>query len=259
MGRPPIFHVSRSISRLLVAAAMLVGFASPVFALTIGGGGPAPFDVAPLWYNGGGAFGLAAPAPAPDIVVGVGDYFLTAGNEIYAPELSITQSLQQPVHQHPQAPADSLNPQTPTGSPTMAVPYVADSLWTIRNDSGDALTSVWLAFTFVSRSPFTGLPGGYPDIPVAMDDFLVDVVKYTDAGTDYYFAAMSLGSMAPGESKQLTVRYIVAGDLPFAGGSYVMPPFGVAGLVTVVPEPASVWLLAAGAIGLAMKRRKAGR
>lgn len=267
MGPVSILRLIREISRtrttvaaaLTLGLALTFGLAGAAQALAIGSGGSAPFNVAPLWYNAGGAFGLAAPVPTPDYVVGSGDYFLTAGNEIYTPELSITQALQQPVHQHPQSPADSQNPQTPVGSPTAAVPYVADSLWTVRNDSGVALTNAWLAFTFISHDPFTGMPGGYPDIPVAMDDTLVDVVKYSYAGTDYYFAAMSLGSMAMGESRQLTVRYIVAGDLPFVGGSYVMPPFGVAGLVAVVPEPASALLVAAGVVGLAAFRRKVGR
>ena len=241
MGRWKRLRPSRlsASARAAMAALLMVGLASAAQAVTIGSGGSAPFGVAPLWYNASSAFGLAAPTPAPNYVVGAGDYFLTAGNEIFTPELSITQSLLQPVHQHPQAPADSQNPLTPAGPPTMALPYVADSLWTVRNDSGMALDHAFLAFTFVSRAPFAALPGGYPDILVGMDDLLVDVVKYSDEDTDYYFAAMSLGSMAQGESKQLTVRYIVAGDLPFVGGAYVMPPFGVAGLVTVVPEPAS--------------------
>lgn len=258
MSRSSMLGRSRSPVRWLLVRgglALLLGLAPGLaFALTIGAGGAAPFEVSPLYFQSAGAFGLAS-APPHQHAATPSDFWLTAGNASFSPQLSITQSLQTPVHQHPQQPSASQNPQTVQGSATTALPYVADSIWTVRNDSGAELLALHLVFTLVDLSPDALFPNGYPDLPVAMDDGMVDVVNYVTGGTNLYFPSMSLGSLDAGESTQILVRYIVAGDLPFAGGQFQMPQFGVAGLVLAVPEPGTVLLATMGIAGLALSAR----
>jgi len=102
------------------------------------------------------------------------------------------------------------------------------------------------------------VPGGYPDIPVAIDDNLMLVVKHNTASQGaFYFAGLALGTLAPGASVEKTVRYIVAGNLPINGALLVMPPFGLAALTSyTIPEPGTLLLVASGAALLAVARRR---
>jgi hypothetical protein len=73
-----------------------------------------------------------------------------------------------------------------------------------------------------------------------------------------YFAGLLLpGTLEPGDFRDVTVRYIVAGNLPINGDLLVMPPFGLSALTRyTVPEPGTLLLVGGGAALLAVARRR---
>lgn len=162
-------------------------------------------------------------------------------------DITITQDLQQ-VRQFPQASG---------GQPSGSNPFVADSRWTATNTSGQSYQQVLLLFTSVNLAPFPGAiaTGGYPDLPVGLDGHLLKIVKYTFMDVDYFFGAVDLGRLAPGESRDFLVRYIVSGGpMPIVGNNVVMPPLKLLGVV--VPEPGTFALLLSGLAGIALVGRK---
>ncbi len=167
--------------------------------------------------------------------------FPTAGNAavVSQPDLAITQQLFQ-IYQNPQA-----RPGSP--SPTLNDPFIADSHWTIRNASGEALPDVLLLFTGVDYS-------NYALVPVALDGDTLQIVRHTANGTQFFYGAIPLGSLAPNQAVTVTVRYIVAGRLKQLNHQLVMPPLLVRGVV--VPEPGTALLLTVGLVSLAGIRRR---
>jgi hypothetical protein len=241
---------------LLVEALFAAAFAfaaTPALAtsITVGGAGGPSFQVSPIYFNGFNSFGLTGPGAGPDYFATSPVSFLSAGNQ---PEMDLTlkQVLQVPVYQHPQDPSNSQNPLTNGGvptSPTAALPFVADSVWTFKNTSGRALDDVLLLFTKATGST------GYPAVDVALDDNVYSVLQYNSqtAGT-LYFGALPLGDLASGAEVSVRVRYLVADPLLFDGvHDFIMPAFGLSALAqgSYVPEPGTAMLLV---VGLAMLR-----
>jgi hypothetical protein len=231
--------------------------ASPAFGLTIGGQGGPAFQVEPIWFTGFGQFGLSGPgAGGPDFAATAPVTFLTIGPTA-APgiDLQLSQTLIEPVFQHPQDPANSQNPGTHGGvptAPTMSVPFVADSSWTIHNLTGRTLDDVALVFTRIIDDP------GYPPVDVALDDNTYGVLQYTNASNvTRYYGAIPLGDLAPGAFVNFNVRYIVSGSLPVQNGNYTLPRFGLAGIESPrqVPEPGTALLLALGLAAIASRSR----
>jgi hypothetical protein len=235
---------------LLFAAS--AGQATPI---TVGGAGGPSLTIDPLYFVGFDEFGLESPGNGPAYRATAPVPFLSVGN---APnmDLTISQALQQPAWQHPQDPANSLNPDLNGGvpfSPSVAVPLVADSLWTIRNDTGRLLEDVLLLFTKTRAIP------NYPPVDAALDDFLIDTIEYTSTdGTVRWYGALPLGDLAPGATTQVLVRYIVADPVPLNGDTFLLPSLGVAALdkPNYIPEPGTLVMLAFGVSALCARRRR---
>jgi len=253
--------VQRSMSRFRVwiafGAALELGLAAAsASALTVGGA--AGVQVDPVYFNSGGNFGLITGPSFNFSATSANDWRLVGPGQ----DLSIQINLQTPVLQNPQFPSNSMNPTGPQGTPTAATPFVADSLWTVTNNTEGSLNNAYLIFEAVSLAPTTLVPGGYPDIQVGIDKNLFSIVQYTYPGakTPLFFGALSLGSLSgfgtAHDSTQIRVRYIVAGALPLNGANLVMPPFTVAALINV-PEPSPLVLLGSGlALFAAAGRRR---
>jgi hypothetical protein len=236
-------------------AAVVVGLsAAGASALTLGGTGTL---IDPVYFNSGGNFGLIT-GPAFDFAANSTNDWRGVGS---GGAISIQTNLLTPVLQNPQSPASSMNPSGPQGTPTTINPFVADSVWRVTNTTPGMLNHAYLILEAVNLAPTALVPGGYPNIPVGIDRNLISVVQYTYPGatTPLYFAALSLGSLAPngspGDSTQILVPYIVAGALPQSGANLVMPPFSVAALINV-PEPGTLLLVGGGVVLLAATHRR---
>jgi len=236
-SRPPRFPAVLGLGLLAALAA-----ASPAHALDID-------DITPLYFplhgaqtgfvNAGPDFDFATTPLTQQLCAGAGVFqpvASCAGHSGY--QITITQNLQT-VHQFPQARGTE---------PTATDPFIADSLWTATNTSDQTWGRVLLLFTGVNLGPYPGAIAqeGYPDLQVGLDGDLLEIVKYT-YDKDYFFGAVDLGVLDPGESVQFRVRYIVtSGGMPIVNNQVVMPPLRVVAQVVPVPEPGALMLLLAG-------------
>lgn len=237
---------------LVIAAGALPAAATPI---VIGGAGGPSFTVDPIYFKGFDQFGLTGPGAGASYLATSPVPFLSVGAAA-GMQLTLSQNLQQPVYQHPQYPSISQNPLTNGGiptSPTDALPFVADSIWTITNTSGRDLRGVLLLFTKVAGAT------GYPSVDVALDDYFYETLRYesTTAGT-LYFGVIKLGDLATNGQISFPVRYIVADPLLREAARDVMPPFGLSALErgSYIPEPSTSVLVL---VGLAMLGRGARR
>lgn len=242
----------------LPTAAVRAGLALAALAFAAPPAGAYNFtDMDPLAFPSGGAnTGLTNAGPGFDFALDPTLVRICAGAGVFQPvascdgrsayDISITQQLER-VRQFPQA----------SGSqPSSANPFVADSRWTATNDTEQAYERVLLLFTSVNLAPFPGAiaASGYPDLPVSLDGNLVKIVKYTAGGMDYFYGAVDLGRLEPGESRDFLVRYIVGGGpMPIDGRNYVIPPLKIMGVL--VPEPGTLVLLLSGLVGLGLAGR----
>lgn len=233
--------------RSALPALLLLVLAAPAGALGIGDTEYLRFPAAGAntgFTNAGPAFDFATSPLNERVCVGAGQFQAVGvckNNTSY--DITISQNLQT-VHQFPQA---------RSSEPTGAAPFIADSLWTATNTSDETYGRVLLLFSSVNLGPFPDAinPGGYPDLEVGLDGNLLTIVKYTAGGNDYFFGAVDLGVLDPGESRQFTVRYIVSsGAMPIVNNQVVMPPLKLVGQVVAVPEPATLALLLAGLAGI---------
>lgn len=240
-------------------AAAGLGMAAPAGALTVGGG----LEITPLYFleddpppghQDEFGFDPAAVAGAglvPTLFADFSNPQLLAGNAMFPGlDLSITQDLANPlVIQNPQDPARADSTPGVADLPSFADPFVAESDWTVQNTSGRPLDDVALLFMLPDFS-------AYPAVPVGLDANLLQILRY-DVGDVFHLGAVLLGDLAPGDTAEVTVRYVVAGELLSDGGSLVMPPLSTLGLAEV-PEPGSAILFALGIAALAGRRRRAG-
>ena len=237
---------------LLAAALVIAGSASSGWALGIGDVDAKQFPLGGAntgFTNAGPGFDWALTPVDRRVCAGAGPFHAEGaclGLSSY--ELTVTQQLQT-VHQ---------NPQARGAVPSAADPFIADSLWTVTNTSGASFQGpLLLLFTSVGLEPYPGaiVPGGYPDLQTGLDGNLLDLVRYTATGTDFYFGAVNLGALGPGDSTSFLVRYIVSsGPMPIVSNNVVMPPLKIVGMV--VPEPGTFALLCAGLAGLAAAGRR---
>jgi hypothetical protein len=247
----------------LLQAAFLLGILlafGQARALTIG-------DLNPVQLLGGGQLGFSQAA-----IDGAGlsvsktadpsSNFLTAGDAslMPAPDLGITLGPLSPIYQNPQlAYANPLLPCQPGDAcQTPANPFIADSTWTVTNNTEADLNDLYLVFTRVLLTGPT-----YPNLPVALDGDMIQILEYTSGPDRYLLAIVPLGSLDAGKQTEFTMRYIVGGDMPITLESagppmtydQMLPPFGVLGIVNPIPEPGTAMLLAAGLVALAASKR----
>jgi hypothetical protein len=227
-------------------AVLLVALASgPAHALSLA-------DVSPLYFDGPGGYGfdplaVAAAGFAPGYSGSPQDEWIPAGHVDLGLEIQIEQDLQLPPHQDP-------------ASPSVADPFIADSHWTLHNETGRTLVSPLLVFTTV-------LFDDYPPTPTALDGNLLEFLEYSSQGTDYVFGVIALPDLEDGESVDLNaalgtpLRYVVGGPLATDGADRVMPPLGLMVLASYVPvpEPAGVALWLASLPWLARRARCCAR
>jgi hypothetical protein len=242
------------LSRLALAAALALA-AGPAGALDIGDVDLLSFPTGvPAsernhgFTNAGPGFDFATNPMTERICAGAAPFVSGSSSACQGTgyDITITQNLQT-VHQFPQARG---------AEPTDGSPFIADSVWTATNTSGNAYPQVLLLFTEVNLLPYPGAiaPNGYPDLEVGLDGNLLDIVKFTANGMDYFFGAVDLGMLAPGESREFRVRYIVSsGAMPIVSNQVVMPPLKL--VAQVVPEPGTLALLLSGLAGIAVAGR----
>jgi hypothetical protein len=220
----------------VIALAGTIAFAAAAHATSI----------TPLYFDGPSGYGFA-PAEVAALGVsataGPSSHWILAGGRslLPGPGLHVDNHLSTILS----------NPQATGGTPTAANPFVADSTWTVTNDTSAAITGAYLVFTAID------IDGRYHGaLPAGLDGALLKIVDYSSAGTNYAFGAIPLPNLGVGQSADLLVRYVVAGPLDYDAetNAYVLPRLGVSGLV--VPEPAAIAgialglaLLAAGRVG----------
>jgi len=219
--------------------------AGVAFAIWLGVAGAADaLSVSPLFFDGPAGYGFSPAAVAALPVASTADaasrWILAGGRALLSgPGLTIDPHLTT-VHSNPQGAG-----QTPSESN----PLIADSTWTVTNQTGAALPGGFLVFTA------NDIDHRYPGLRAGLDGALLEIVDYSFGGTDYAFGAIELPGLGVGQSVDLTVRYVVAGLLDYDAetNAYVLPRLGIAGLV--VPEPTSAVAIGLGVAGLGIWRR----
>lgn len=237
-----VTHFSMRTSAFWLAIALALA-SEPAAALSIS-------DTKPLYFAGPGGYGFAAAdvasaGLAATLQADADDDWIDAGGTKLGLPIAIDVDLQK-VHK---------NPQARGRKPNARRPIIADSTWTITNDTGEALEDAVLVFTLGDTS------NGKKKKPVALDGNLIEILAYSFEGEDYLLGAVRLGDLAAegeGSSVSIDVRYIVAGRLPRRGNKLLLPPLGVSGLTgwSPVPEPATGSMIALGLLALAAARRR---
>jgi len=236
----------------LVPTLLALALAAPAGALGVGDVDLLSFPAGGMntgFTNPGLAFDFATNPMTQRICAGAAPFVSGSSSACQGSgyDITISQNLQT-VHQFPQAQRTD---------PNAASPFIADSLWTATNTSGQAYPKVLLLFTSVNLADYPGAitDDGYPDLQVGLDGNLLEIVKYTAMGMDYFFGAVDLGLLGPGESRQFTVRYIVSsGPMPIVNNQVVMPPLKL--VAQVVPEPGTFALLLTGLAGIGFAGRR---
>jgi hypothetical protein len=136
------------------------------------------------------------------------------------------------------------------------------SIWTVENESSyDLFGNTY--FLFVTTVPYTigGQWVEYDDskVGLSLDPDLGWVLVHTHAGPgqDYYFPAMSLGSLAPGETADpFDVNFVLDAPVAQVGNTFVLPQFQSGMGFAPIPEPGAAMLLGVGLLLLATLRRR---
>ena len=146
--------------------------------------------------------------------------------------------------------------------PLSASGNMVTSSWTVENDSlYDLLGSTYLLFVRTVPYEIGGQEVQYAgsDVGLSIDPELGWVLIHANAGPkeDYYYPAMSLGSLAPGErADDFDVNFVVDQPIQQVGNAFVLPRFQTSLGFTPIPEPGAGTLMGLGLVLLAALRRQ---
>lgn len=233
--RGPMNRISPTLRVSQLVALVMLGLPAPAGAISVDA----------LFFDGPYGYGFSADAVAgrPTArVIGPEDTWLLAGGPgtfegggfVVSNQLSAVHS----------------NPQADGRTPNAVDPLVADSIWTVTNQTGQSMPAGFLLFTLIDQDRH------YPGLVAGLDGALLEILEYSSAGTDYFFGGVRLPSLGVGESFDLIVRYVVAGAVDYDAetNEYRLPRLGLAGLA--VPEPVTLTAVALGLVALAGVRAR---
>jgi hypothetical protein len=198
----------------------------------------------PLYFEGPSGWGFSAAdvlGMSIDRVVDGDDRWESAGDPSLLPSLEVTTSL-----------IGLLGPEPMP--PSFSVPLLAEVEYTVTNTTGGTLHGDLLVFTL---GAVDGAPDPWPFIEPAEFGLESSGLALVHAAP-YYFGAVFLPDLAPGEVHRFRVVHVVADDL----GGTVVPTPGLARLVkgsSAVPEPGASLLLVSLAGFAARLRRPPAR
>lgn len=148
--------------------------------------------------------------------------------------------------------------------PIAASANSATSVWTVENESSyDLLGDTYFLFVTTTRYAIGREVITYDSSDVGLsidpDLDLGWVLIHTNAGPgeDYYFPAMSLGSLAPGGvADPFAVDFVLEGPVQQVGNTFVLPRFQTGLGFAPIPEPTAGVLMGFGLLLLAATRRR---
>jgi hypothetical protein len=131
------------------------------------------------------------------------------------------------------------------------------STWTVENESSyDLLGDTYILFATTVAYAIGGEVVEYDDsdVGLSIDPDLGWVLIHTNAGPgeDYYFPAMLLGSLVPGEvAAPFAVNFVVDAPMQQVGNTFVLPQFQTGLGFAPIPEPGAATLMCLGLVLLA--------
>lgn len=225
---------ARSRAAWTIALWLLVGVAAPAAATSVS-----------LFFDGPSGFGVSQ-----------GDALASGISIVEPPYVADAEGILRVIDQALQL--GSVDPFPPIAASANS----ATSIWTVENESSyDLIGDTY--FLFVTTAPYSigGEVVEYDssDVGLSIDPDLGWVLIHTNdgPGEDYYFPAMSLGSLAPGEvAAPFAVDLVLDAPVQQVGNTFVLPRFQTGLGFEPIPEPTAGVLMGFGLALLAATRRR---
>ena len=217
-----------------IALWLVAGVAAPAAAIPV-----------TLYFDGPSGYGVAeGDALTSGVPIAEPDYVVDAAG--------ILRVIDQDVQ------LGSIDPSPPIAATANSLA----SIWTVENESSYDLfgdTYILFATTVAYAIGKETVTYDDSDVGLSIDPDLSWVLIHTSAGPgeDYYFPAMSLGSLAPGEvAAPFAVNFVVDAPLAQVGNTFVLPQFQTGLGFAPIPEPGGATLMGLGLVLLATLRRQ---